>query len=153
MKEFEHDFQNVNAKWHHLSYANCVGKYAYVIKYNSMDVSPSGGKMSPITTDIAFRNVGFNPYHPDSFVWNYVTHHAGGSILTAGKENYEVRHRTFKMGFTVGAGDMLVAEVINMLLPDPERPLKEILKQCHKNVVKELRNEQADFASADSGKG
>jgi len=152
MNEFEQKFEDVDAQWHHLSYANCVGNYAYVRPYNSMDVSPSGGKMLPVTTDIAFRNTGFNPYHPDSFVWNWITHHEGGSILSTKEQNFEVRHRKLKLGFTVGAGDMLVAEVINAMLPDRDRPVADILKKCHSNVVKELKREQAYIASAGSRK-
>lgn len=155
MNEFDegnNNLEGIDAAWHHLSYANCVGKYAYARHYDSMDVSPSGGRMLPITTTVAFRNVGFNPYHPDSFVWNYITHHEGGSILSTFTGSAEVRHRKLKLGFTVGAGDMLVAEVINELLPDPGRPMEEIIKKCHSNVVKELKREQAYIASAGSRK-
>jgi hypothetical protein len=138
----------IEARWSHLSYANCVGDKVYSMRFNSMDVSPSGGRLKEITTDIAFRNRGYNPYHRDSFVWNYITHDEGGSILTTKEDNFVVRHPKLKLRFTVGAGDMLVAEVINAMLPDPDRPINEILRKCHSNVIKELKNEQADFTVA-----
>lgn len=151
MNDRECKWREVDALWSHLAYANSCGDSIYGHYWDSVDVSPSGGELKHLAASVAFRNTGANPYARGSNICNYIVHSPRGSMTMCGSKWHVSNHKKHDFHFTVGAGDMLAAEVINSILKNPEVPLYKLMRQCHHNVIEELKNEQTMFTTPYSG--